>query len=80
MLQHARDADFAVLVNNEVGWSYGVNLPGSMAIIGETPTQLWREVRINLDSVYFVPRRVAGFLKRGGGGIVVSRAAADCAE
>jgi NAD(P)-dependent dehydrogenase (short-subunit alcohol dehydrogenase family) len=62
-----------VLVNNAgVGWSYGVEHPGSMAIIGETPTLLWREVmRINLDSVYFLCHgALPDFLARGGGSIV----------
>jgi NAD(P)-dependent dehydrogenase (short-subunit alcohol dehydrogenase family) len=74
VLQRARAAgDFAILVNNAgVGWSYGVEHPGSMAIIGETPTRLWREVmRINLDSVYFLCHgALPDFLARGAGSIV----------
>jgi meso-butanediol dehydrogenase / (S,S)-butanediol dehydrogenase / diacetyl reductase len=76
--QHVLDCakaagDFAVLVNNAgVGWSYGVAHPGSMAVIGDTPAELWREVmRINLDSVYFLCHgALPTFLARGGGSIV----------
>jgi NAD(P)-dependent dehydrogenase (short-subunit alcohol dehydrogenase family) len=65
--------DFAVLVNNAgVGWSFGVEHPGSMAVLGDTPPDLWREVmRINLDSVYFLCHgALAVFQRRGGGSIV----------
>ena len=43
-----------------------------MAVLGETPPDLWREVmRINLDSVYFLCHgALNAFLKRGGGSIV----------
>jgi NAD(P)-dependent dehydrogenase (short-subunit alcohol dehydrogenase family) len=65
--------DFAVLVNNAgVGWSYGVERPGSMSVLGETPPDLWHEVlRINLDSVYFLCHgALRHFEARGGGSIV----------
>ena len=68
-----RAGDFSVIVNNAgVGWSFGVEHPGSMAVLGETPPDLWREVmRINLDSVYFLCHgALNAFLKRGGGSIV----------
>jgi NAD(P)-dependent dehydrogenase (short-subunit alcohol dehydrogenase family) len=74
VLASARDAgDFAVLVNNAgVGWSYGIDFPGAMAAIGDTPEALWHEVmRINLDSVYFLCHgALPAFLARGGGSIV----------
>jgi len=69
----ANAGDFEVLVNNAgVGWSYGVEKPGSMAALGATPPELWHEVlRINLDSVYFLCHRaLAMFEARGGGSIV----------
>ncbi len=65
--------DFSILINNAgVGWSFGVERPGSMAVLGETPPELWREVmRINLDSVYFLCHAaLAAFQRRGGGSIV----------
>ena len=48
--------DYQVLVNTAgVGWSYGLDHPGSMAALGETEYAQWREVlRINLDSVYLM--------------------------
>ena len=74
VLTAARNAgDFAILVNNAgVGWAYGIDHPGSMAVLGETPAELWREVmRINLDSVYFLCHgALATFLARGAGSIV----------
>ncbi len=65
--------DYAILVNNAgVGWAHGIEHPGSMAILGETPPAMWREVmRINLDSVYFLCRdALAVFVARGAGSIV----------
>ena len=65
--------DYAILVNNAgVGWAYGIEHPGSMATLGDTPPDMWREVmRINLDSVYFLCHdALAVFEARGGGSIV----------
>ncbi|HEY6599792.1 MAG TPA: SDR family oxidoreductase [Pseudomonadales bacterium] len=74
VIQRAVDAgDFDVLVNNAgVGWAFGIERPGSMAVLGDTPPDLWREVmRINLDSAYFLCRgALPVFQKRGGGSIV----------
>jgi NAD(P)-dependent dehydrogenase (short-subunit alcohol dehydrogenase family) len=74
VLDRARGAgDLAVLVNNAgVGWSYGVERPGSMAALADTPPELWHEVlRINLDSVYFLCHgALPDFEARGGGSIV----------
>ena len=66
--------DFSVLVNNAgVGWAYGVERPGSMAVLGDTPPDLWREVmRINLDSVYFLCRGALPVFQRRGGGSIVN--------
>ena len=75
VLDHAVAAgDFSVLVNNAgVGWSFGVDHPGSMAVLGETPADLWREVlRINLDSVYFLCHGALPLLQRRGGGSIVN--------
>jgi NAD(P)-dependent dehydrogenase (short-subunit alcohol dehydrogenase family) len=75
VLDHAVAAgDFSILVNNAgVGWSFGVDHPGSMAVLGETPADLWREVlRINLDSVYFLCHGALPLLQRRGGGSIVN--------
>ena len=75
VLRRATDAgDFAVLVNNAgVGWSFGIEHPGSMAVLGDTPPDLWREViRINLDSVYFLCHGALPILQRRGGGSIVN--------
>lgn len=66
--------DFSVLVNNAgVGWSHGVEHPGSMAVLGETPPELWREVmRINLDSVYFLCHGALPIFEGRGGGSIVN--------
>ncbi len=75
VLRCATDAgDFAVLVNNAgVGWAFGVARPGSMAVLGETPPDLWREVmRINLDSVYFLCHGALPLFQRRGGGSIVN--------
>ncbi|MGE0621899.1 MAG: SDR family NAD(P)-dependent oxidoreductase [Pseudomonadales bacterium] len=68
--QHGR---LDTLVNNAgVGWSYGVEHPGSMAALADTPSDMWREVlRINLDSVYYTCHAALPlFLSQGGGNIV----------
>jgi len=74
VLERAKAAgDFSILVNNAgVGWAYGVEKPGSMAALAETPPDLWHDVlRINLDSVYFLCHgALHAFLARGGGSIV----------
>ena len=74
VLQAAHAAgDYAILVNNAgVGWAYGIEHPGSMATLGSTPPEMWREVmRINLDSVYFLCHdALPVFEARGGGSIV----------
>jgi len=65
--------DYAILVNNAgVGYSHAGEHPASMAILGETPPELWREVmRINLDSAYFLCHdALTVFLARGSGSIV----------
>ncbi len=65
--------DYSILVNNAgVGWAYGLEHPGSMAVLGDTPPELWREVmRINLDSVYYLCHDALNlFVARGGGSIV----------
>ena len=66
--------DFSILVNNAgVGWSFGVEHPGSMAVLGDTPPDLWREVmRINLDSVYFLCHGALPLFQRRGGGSIVN--------
>jgi NAD(P)-dependent dehydrogenase (short-subunit alcohol dehydrogenase family) len=74
VLERAQSAgDFEILINNAgVGWSYGIERPGSMAVLGDTPPDLWHEVlRINLDSVYFLCHdSLKHFEARGGGSIV----------
>jgi meso-butanediol dehydrogenase / (S,S)-butanediol dehydrogenase / diacetyl reductase len=75
VLQYACNAgDFEVLVNNAgVGWSYGVERPGSMAVLGDTPPELWHEVlRINLDSVYFLCHGALPLFEARGGGSIVN--------
>lgn len=75
VLDRARSAgDFEVLVNNAgVGWSYGVERPGSMAVLGDTPPELWHEVlRINLDSVYFLCHGALPLFEARGGGSIVN--------
>jgi NAD(P)-dependent dehydrogenase (short-subunit alcohol dehydrogenase family) len=75
VLRRATEAgDFAVLVNNAgVGWSFGIEHPGSMAALADTPPDLWREVlRINLDSVYFLCHGALPILQRRGGGSIVN--------
>jgi len=75
VLDRARSAgDVEVLVNNAgVGWSYGVERPGSMAVLGDTPPDLWHEVlRINLDSVYFLCHGALPLLEARGGGSIVN--------
>jgi meso-butanediol dehydrogenase/(S,S)-butanediol dehydrogenase/diacetyl reductase len=65
--------DYGILVNNAgVGWAYGIEHPGSMAVLGETPPELWREVmRINLDSMYYLCHDALNvFVARGAGSIV----------
>lgn len=63
-----------VLVNNAgVGYSHGIEHPGSMADLADTPADLWQEVmRINLDSMYFMCHRVIPELRRRGGGVIVN--------
>jgi NAD(P)-dependent dehydrogenase (short-subunit alcohol dehydrogenase family) len=63
-----------VLVNNAgVGWAFGIERPGSMAVLGDTPPDLWREVmRINLDSAYFLCRGALPVLQKRGGGSIVN--------
>src|SRR5262245_19297877 len=70
----SQGGDFTVLVNNAgVGWSFGVERPGSMAVLGETPPDLWREVlRINLDSVYYLCHGALPLFQRRGGGSIVN--------
>jgi NAD(P)-dependent dehydrogenase (short-subunit alcohol dehydrogenase family) len=61
------------LINNAgVGWSHGVDHPGSMSALADTPEAMWREVmRINLDSVYYTCHAALPvFLRQGGGDIV----------
>jgi len=75
VLERARQGgDFSVLVNNAgVGWSFGVERPGSMATLGDTPPELWHEVlRINLDSVYFMCHGALPLFQRRGGGSIVN--------
>jgi NAD(P)-dependent dehydrogenase (short-subunit alcohol dehydrogenase family) len=50
------EGHYAWLVNNAgIGWSYGMEDPGSMAGIKDTSLAQWREVlRINLESVYLL--------------------------
>ena len=75
VLEHAQQlGDFSILVNNAgVGWSFGVEHPGSMAVLGDTPPDLWREVmRINLDSVYFLCHGALPVFQRRGGGSIVN--------
>ena len=62
------------LVNNAgVGWAYGVEHPGSMAPLGDTPPDMWREVmRINLDSVYYTCHAALPVLLRHGRGSIVN--------
>ena len=75
VLAAARAAgDFAILVNNAgVGWAYGIDHPGSMAALGDTPPELWREVmRLNLDSVYFLCHGALPLLLARGGGSIVN--------
>lgn len=63
----------AVLVNNAgVGYSFEATRPGSMAALAETTPENWHEVmRINLDSAYFMCRRVLpGMIAAGAGAIV----------
>ncbi len=62
------------LVNNAgVGWSYGVEHPGSMAALADTPPEWWREVmRINLDSVYYTCHAALPVLLRQGNGSIVN--------
>lgn len=66
--------DFSILVNNAgVGWAYGIDHPGSMAVLGDTPPALWREVmRINLDSVYFLCHEALPMLLARGVGSIVN--------
>jgi len=58
---------YTVLVNNAgVGWNYGVTHPGSMAALGDTSADQWREVmRINLDSVYFMCHAALQYMESG---------------
>lgn len=68
-----RHGRLCTLVNNAgVGWSYGVQHPGAMTALGDTPPEMWREVmRINLDSVYYTCHAALPvFLANGGGDIV----------
>jgi len=69
----ARHGRLDTLVNNAgVGWAYGVEHPGAMAALADTPPEWWREVmRINLDSVYYTCHAALPvFLRQGGGNIV----------
>lgn len=69
--QHGR---LDTLVNNAgVGWSYGVEHPGTMAALADTPPQAWREVmRINLDSVYYTCHAALPVLLAQGEGSIVN--------
>ena len=69
----ARFGRIEVLVHNAgVGYSHGIENPGSMAALADTPQDMWHEViRINLDSAYFLCHRaIQEFLKTGEGVIV----------
>lgn len=61
------------LVNNAgVGWTYGVQKPGSMAKLHETTPDAWHDVlAINLDGYFYMAKAVLpGMLEQGGGSIV----------
>jgi NAD(P)-dependent dehydrogenase (short-subunit alcohol dehydrogenase family) len=60
------------LVNNAgVGWDYGVTKPGTLAALGDTTAEHWREVMsINLDSVYLMCHATLPHLRKSGGSIV----------
>ena len=63
-----------VVVNNAgVGWSFGVENPGTMAKLGEISTEDWRRVlSIDLDSYFFVTRAVLRHMTERGGGSIVN--------
>jgi NAD(P)-dependent dehydrogenase (short-subunit alcohol dehydrogenase family) len=63
-----------VLVNNAgVGWAYEQVVPGSMAATVDAPPDAWRDVvRINLESVHLMCRRVIPELRARGGGAIVN--------
>lgn len=62
-----------ILVNNAgVGWSFGQEYPGTMAPLADTSPEDWRRVlAINLDSYFFVTRRVIPLMQERGGGSIV---------
>ena len=67
------NGNYGWLVNNAgVGWSYGMDDPGSMAGIKDTSLEQWHEVmRINLESVYLLCHAaLAHFCANGSGSIV----------
>ncbi|MEZ5598935.1 MAG: SDR family oxidoreductase [Pseudomonadales bacterium] len=68
------EGGFCCLVNNAgVGWSYGVDHPGTMAALADTTPDQWHEVlRINLDSVYLLCREALRHFREQGGGSIVN--------
>ncbi len=70
----ARFGQVDVLIHNAgVGYSHGVENPGSMETLDQTPEDMWHEVmRINLDSVYFLCRRAIQEFQKQGEGVIVN--------
>jgi NAD(P)-dependent dehydrogenase (short-subunit alcohol dehydrogenase family) len=62
-----------ILVNNAgVGWAYGQSNPGAMEPLADTSPDWWRKVMsINLDSYFFMTRRVLPHMISNGGGAIV---------
>jgi len=62
-----------ILVNNAgVGWSFGLEFPGTMAALADTTPEDWRRVMaIDLDSYFFVTRRVIPLMRERGAGSIV---------
>lgn len=63
-----------ILVNSAgVGWSFGVDQPGTMAPIDETTVEQWNEVvAINLGAVFLCSRRAIPEMRKRGGGAIVN--------
>lgn len=56
-----------------VGYSWMEKSPGTMGDVVNTTPEAWREVmRINLDSAFFMCRRVIPELRKRGGGTIVN--------
>jgi len=56
-----------------VGYAWGVSHPGTMNDVAETTPEAWRDIMaLNLDSTFYMLRRVIPEMRKRGGGSIVN--------